>query len=278
MKRLLFPALLGLALAGCAQQEKAEPAAELSSDVQAGSPAPGSTAAEPSLADTATADPTNPAPGQVGLTRHPAGRSIIYHGDLHLRVEQFEQTTERLDQLLAEHGAVLGTAHETRANGQHQQDLAIKVPAKNFLRLVSAIGRLGHIDSKDIASSDATADLMAAEQAAARLAAATGTAKPGAAGSSDFSPRDAAAAAQNQVQALRQQTQWATLNLHLYQPVPEEETAEPLPAYGPRFAAAFLRGGGALLSFLVALTNVWPLLLLGGLSYWGVRRWRRVQA
>ncbi|RTQ52345.1 DUF4349 domain-containing protein [Hymenobacter gummosus] len=282
MKRLLYPALLGLALAGCAQAEKEESTAAETSPLEAAA------ASEPATAE------TTPAPLQphkvAGLTRFPAGRSVIYHGDLRLRVDNFEQTTDRLDQLLAQHEAVLGTAHETRTDGQHQQELTIKVPPRHFLPLVSALGRLGRIEAKDIASSDATADLLAAEQAAASTRAAAAQAgqqvaaqlKPGAKPTAEAKERlseaDAARTkadeAQQRASSLRQQTQWATLNVHLYQPLAEEETAEPLPDYGPRFAAAFLRGGSVFLDVLVGLTNLWPLLALTGLGYWVVRRWR----
>lgn len=275
MKRLIYPALLGLALAGCAQAEKEEAAVDYSAS-ETTAEAPAANAAEPAAAVAL------PAARTAGLNQHPAGRSVIYHGQLRLRVENFEQTSARLDQLLTDHEAVLGTAHETRSGGQHQQELSIKVPPRQFLPLVSAIGRLGRIDSKDVSSSDATADLLAAEKAAAaKLAAAQTrqTAQPGSEAAALIQQRQTEAQhAQALASSLRQQTQWATLTVYLYQPLAEEESAEPLPAYGPRFAAAFLRGGGIFLDVLVGLTNLWPLLTLAGLGYWAVRRWRRVHS
>lgn len=285
MKRLIYPALLGLALAGCAQADKEDRTADYSS---AEPTAPTETPAAPANADfsapsgiSANATPA----ATAGLTRFQTGHSVIYHGEMSLGVENFEQTTARLDQLLADYEAVLGTANESRANGQHRQELTLKVKPEKFLPLVSALGKLGRIDSKTISSSDVTADILAAASTArARQAAATQAqqqaakaAAPGRAGGLSAEARQLQAeaeAAQAQVRAFSQQSAWATLTLRLYQPLPEEEITEPLPAYGPRFAAAFLRGGSVFLNVLVGLTNLWPLLTLAGLGYWAVRRWR----
>ncbi|OON70250.1 DUF4349 domain-containing protein [Hymenobacter sp. CRA2] len=280
MKRLLYPALLGLALAGCAQAEKDDRAAAQETESSTVQPGSGAATSYPSPAA------TSGLPAQTaGLTQHPANRSVIYHGEMSLRVDDFEQATDRLEALLNRHGAVLGTAHETRANGQHQQNLTIKVKPEQFRALVSAIGKLGRIERKDVESSDVTADLLAArDSASAKQTAATrarqqAAATPGR--SAELTTRagqlqEAAEDARAIAKSLGVQTQWATLTLHLYQLVPDEETTEPLPAYGPQFAAAFVRGGSALLSTLVVLTNIWPLALLGGVSYWAMRRWRRV--
>lgn len=285
MKRLLYPALLGLALAGCAQADQEDRAADYSSaETAASAEAPAAPAGPESAYAGPVAANATPA-ATAGLTRFQTGHRVIYHGEMSLGVENFEQTTARLDQLLADYEAVLGTANETRANGQHRQELTLKVRPEKFLPLVSALGKLGRIDSKTISSSDVTADVLAAANTARTRQAAAAQARQQAAkaatpGRADELSAEArqlsteAEAAQARVQALSQQSAWATLTLRLYQPLPEEEITEPLPAYGPRFAAAFLRGGSIFLNVLVGLTNLWPLLTLAGLGYWALRRWR----
>jgi lipopolysaccharide biosynthesis regulator YciM len=87
-------------------------------------------------------------------------RNIIYQGELDLAVTDFNQATTRINSLLAQNDAYLSTAHETRADGQHRQEMTIKVPPSKFVDLVTALSQLGHVENKDVASSDVTADVL----------------------------------------------------------------------------------------------------------------------
>ncbi|RZK87114.1 MAG: DUF4349 domain-containing protein, partial [Hymenobacter sp.] len=176
--------------------------------------------------------------------------------------------------------------HEERASGQQRQEMTVKVPPTEFTALVAALGRLGHIENKDIASTDVTADLL---QAATNLdAKKTAVAKYQQQLASAANPAEARrleeqarqlrldlAADQAKLQQLGARSTWATLTLRYYQVLPTPEPSTPLPTFAPQFLAAFYRGWSVVLSILVALTNFWPLGLLGAVAAWGVRRWQQ---
>ncbi|MGI4866017.1 MAG: DUF4349 domain-containing protein [Janthinobacterium lividum] len=280
MKRLIYPALLGLALAGCSQaqteyaaEKETQPAAtENTSNALPPMPATESST-PPAVAATATT-PASPPP-----------RNIIYQGELDLAVDDFNQTTTTINRLLEQNGAYLGTAHETRADGQHRQEMTIKVPPARFVALVTALGQLGHVENKDVASADVTADVL---QTAQSLAAKQATAAKYQQQLAQTTNKDAISRLQEQARQLQldvaadqahlqqfgARSAWATLRLRYYQSLSATDTDEPLPAFAPQFQAAFNRGWSVIVEFAVVLTNIWPLLLLGGLGTWGWRRWR----
>lgn len=284
MKRLIYPALLGLALAGCSSAST-EQSATISTEPTASQKVitPGSTpeVAAPSEATTAFAAPV---PAVRSL-----GRDVVYQGELNLAVDNFEQASAGINRLLARHDSYLSTAHEERANGQQRQEMTIKVPPTEFAALVADLSRLGHVENKDIASTDVTADLV---QAATNLAAKkTAVAKYQQQLATATNPADAhrleeqthqlrldLAADQARLQQLGARSTWAVLTLRYYQVLPTPEPTAPLPQFAPQFLAAFYRGWSVVLSILVALTNFWPLGLLGAAGVWAVRRWQRRQA
>jgi len=203
-------------------------------------------------------------------------------------VDNFEQASASINRLLVQHGSYLSTAHEERANGQQRQEMTIKVPPTEFAALVAALGRLGHIENKDIASTDVTADLLQAatnldakQVAVAKQQQLASAANPAEARRLEEQTRQLRldlAADQAKLQQLGARSTWATLTLRYYQVLPAPEPTAPLPTFAPQFLAAFYRGWSVVLSILVVLTNFWPLGLLGGVATWAVRRWRQRQA
>jgi hypothetical protein len=265
MKYLIFPVLFGLGLAGCSQANPEETVATTQETHQARQALDPVPASKPSLPE-----PTS---------------SMIYTGELNLAVDDFDQASARLNDLLLQHHAYLSTAHETRSNGQHRQEISLNVKPSNFLELVTALGKLGRIESKDISSADVTADVLATaaevnEQATAQaktdqqLAKAATPADRTRLAAAAQQQRAALAAAQARLQQLSSRSTWATLTLRYYQTLPSTEITAPELAFVPRFLEAFNRGWSFVLGVVVVLTNVWPLLVLAGIGTWGARRWR----
>ncbi|MFD1875420.1 DUF4349 domain-containing protein [Hymenobacter bucti] len=281
MKRLIYPALLGLALAGCSQSATeqsttapTEPTFNQQVITQGPSPEVASPAPE-------VAAPAAPVPAA-----RPLGRDVVYQGELNLAVDDFEQVSASINRLLVRHDSYLSTAHEERGNGQQRQEMTIKVPPMEFAALVADLSRLGHVENKDIASTDVTADLV---QAATSLAAKKAAiAKYQQQLASTTNPADARrleeqtrqlrldlTADQTHLQQLGVRSAWASLTLRYYQVLPMPTPNAPLPTFAPQFLAAFYRGWSVILSILVALTNFWPLGLLGAVGTWAVLRRRQ---
>ncbi|MBO2009261.1 DUF4349 domain-containing protein [Hymenobacter negativus] len=276
MKYLIFPVLLGLGLVGCSQSKEEATLPDLQTTA---APAPTDSVAAPIASGSQTTDlPSLPA------QPNPVAHTVVYEGKLELAVNNFEKASPKIDSLVNIHGAYLATAHETRADGLLRQEMTIKVPPTKFVALVAALGRLGHIESKDVASADVTADILSAsntlaEQQAAQnkyqqlLAKTTNPAEVQRLVGQERQAKEDIAAAQARLQQFGAQRKWATLTLHVRQLLPTPEPSEPLPAFAPQFLDAFNRGWSVVLSVLVLLTNLW-LLLLSGAGAWGLRWWR----
>jgi hypothetical protein len=276
MKRLIYPALFGLALAGCSQKRSEQelattPEPAVSQSVITQAPTPTGVSATPATAEVRPLDP-----------------HVIYQGELNLAVDDFEQASATINRLLLRHDSYLSTAHEERANGQQRQEMTIKVPPTKFAALVADLSRLGHVENKDVASTDVTADLvqaatnLEAKQTAVakyqqQLARATNPAEARRLEEQTRQLRLDLDADQAKLQLLGARSTWATLTLRYYQVLPALEPTAPLPTFAPQFLAAFYRGWSVVLSILVVLTNFWPLGLLGGITFWAVRRWQQRQ-
>jgi hypothetical protein len=276
MKRLIYPALLGLALVGCSQANKEEVAMQdaVASNAQS-MPVP-----------TAEREAPTPLTATEAQVAQAPSKAVVYEGKLDLAVDDFNQTTTTINRLLDENGAYLSTAHETRADGQQRQEMTIKIPPAKFVAVVTALGQLGRVENKDVASADMTADVL---QTNARVNAKQATeAKYQQLLKHTTNPTELRqleeqnrqlqldlAADRARLREFGARSTWATLALRYYQVLPTTELTTPLPAFAPQFQTAFNRGWSVILEIAVTLTNFWPLWLLGGLGTWGVRRWRQ---
>ncbi|RZK16728.1 MAG: DUF4349 domain-containing protein [Hymenobacter sp.] len=277
MKRLIYPALLGLALAGCSSAPEETSAQTIAQPAAA-------EAKINSLPPMPTTD-TSAAPTAIAASVVQPPRAIIYQGSLDLVVTDFNQATTSLNHLLEQHSAYLGTAHETRADGQHRQEMTIKVPPASFVALVTALGQLGHVEHKDVASADVTADLLQTTKslAAKQLIAAKYRQQLAQATTKEAASRlveqarqlqTDLAADQAKLQQFGARSHWATLLLRYYQPLAATDADEPLPAFAPQFQAAFNRGWSVIMGFALGLTTIWPVLVLAGAGAGGWRWWR----
>lgn len=270
MKKLLYPALLGLVLCACeAKRETTTVEAPVAEATTV------STAPEPTTANA------------VALTPPPASaRTVVYHGEMSMAVDDFEQASAGIQRLLQQHQVLLNTAHETRADGQHRQDMTLKIRPDEFVPFVAALSQLGHVDNKDLSSADITDEALeaavtfgskqaAATQAQAQLARASTPADISRLEEQTRLLRQEQETAQARLQQLGAESRWATLTLHYYQTLP---AASPLPEFAPRFLTSFYWGWSLLLGLLVVLTYLWPLLALGAAGWWGWRRWKAKHA
>lgn len=273
MKNLIFPVLIGLGLAGCSQSTKDKKGVAIAQFPATESPAERPPAPAKLPADLPQAPTT------------PVDRTVVYEGKMELVVDHFERASASIDSLIKQHGAYLGTAHETRSDGRPHQQMTIKVHPEQFSLLVAALGRLGRVENKDVASADVTADILAASNALSEkqtvrakyqqlLAKTTDPAQVQRLVEQEHQAQTDIVTAQNQLRQFGAQSKWATLSLYFYQLLPSPEPSERLPAFAPQFLESFTRGWAVVLGLLVLLTNLWPLVLFGGASAWGLHRWR----
>ncbi|MDJ0365975.1 DUF4349 domain-containing protein [Hymenobacter sp. H14-R3] len=231
------------------------------------------------------AEATATARTSAAPTAPTAAPNVVYQGELDLAVDDFEQASDNIDRLLLRHKSYLSTAHETRVDGQHRQEMTLKVLPTEFAALVADLGKLGRIENKDISSADVTADMLQAAASVATqqaneakyqqlLAQTTSPAEVRRLEEQARQLRLTLAADQSRLQQFSARSTWATLTLRYFQVLPETTPSVVAPVFAPQFLAAFYHGWSFLLSVLVVLTNLWPLLLLGGLGAGAIRWWR----
>ena len=288
MKFLIIPVLLGLGLAGCSQAKSDETFADAKPEYPARRAPATATAVSAASVATPTAAAEQPAEA-VAITKVQAGHSVAYQAELRMAVDDFDKATDRVNELLERYGAYLGTAHETRADGQRRQEITLQVPPRQFVALVSALGKLGHIEAKDIAAADITADALAtaarfgAQQATEtqtrqQLAKAASPAEHARLEGEIRRQRVETDATQAQLQQFGNRAEWATLTLRYYQVLPITEPSAPESPVAPRFRQAFGWGWALVMELAVGLAHAWPALLLAALATWGLRRWRLRQS
>lgn len=144
MKFLIIPVLLGLGLAGCSQSKSDENFTDIKPEYQARRTPAATAAASPTPTVTSAASEEQPTEA-VATAKVQPGHSVAYQAALKMAVDDFDKATDRVNELLEQHGAYLSTAHETRADGQRHQEMTLQVPPRQFVALVSALGKLGHI-------------------------------------------------------------------------------------------------------------------------------------
>ena len=287
MKYLIIPVLLGLGLAGCSQSKSDETVAEPKSASQLRH-SPVATVGASSGPLAAPTPPEHPTEA-VATAKVQLGHSVAYQAELKMAVDDFDKVTDRVNDLLERHEAYLSSAHETRAEGQRRQEMTLQVSPRQFITLVAALGKLGHIENKDISAADITVDVLvttahldgqhAAEaQLRQQLARAVSPAERTRLEGEVRRRRAATSATETQLQQFGNRAEWAMLTLYYYQVLPTTEPIVPESPVAPRFHQAFGWGWALLMDFAVALAYAWPVLLLAALGTWGLRRWKLRQA
>ncbi|MCI1185858.1 DUF4349 domain-containing protein [Hymenobacter sp. DH14] len=288
MKYLIIPVLLGLGLAGCSQAKSDETFADAPPTAQA-QHAPGTTAVASSTPVATPTAPEEQPTESVATAKAQPGHSVAYQAELRMAVNDFDKATDHVNELLERYGAYLGAAHETRADGQRRQEMKLQVPPRQFVALVSALGKLGHIEAKDIAAADITADaLAAAAQFDAQQAAEAQTrqqlTKAGTPAERTRLEGEArrqrveTEVMKGQLQQFSNRANWASLTLRYYQVLPTTELTTPEPPVAPRFRQAFGWGWNLVMELAVGLVYAWPALLLAALGAWALHRWRLRQS
>ncbi|RZK96608.1 MAG: DUF4349 domain-containing protein, partial [Hymenobacter sp.] len=195
----------------------------------------------------------------------------------------------QLDSLVSRNGGFLSAATETHADGEWRQEMTIRVPPAQFQSLLSGLVGLGSIEEKKLSTDDVTAehaDVAArlqtkravAQQYTALLAKAQKIKDILAIEEKLGEVREEIEATESRLKTLNNQVAYSTIELTLYQPLPQSIPDAPVVSLGSRAVEAFYGGWQLLTSLLVGAIHLWPLVLLaaGGGWMWRQRRSRRL--
>lgn len=213
-------------------------------------------------------------------------RLLIYHADLRLKVESLPQAAPRLDSLVRRSGGYLSASTETREDGEWRQEMTIRVQPGRFSGLLAAIGKLGTVENKKITTDDVTAEhadvaarLRTKRAVEQRYVALLSQAKK----IQDIldieekigQVREEIESTESRLKTLNDEVAYSTITLTCYQVLEQSTPDAPVVSFGSRLLESVYDGWSMLTSLVIGAVAIWPLLLLGAVGWWAVRRWRR---
>jgi hypothetical protein len=217
----------------------------------------------------------------------PIARLLVYHAEVRLRAASMRRAIPQLDSLVHRSGGYLSSAAETRADGEWRQVTTLRVPPAQFQALLGGLAGLGAIEEKKLSTDDVTAEHA---DVAARLQTKRAVAQQYTALLSKAQKikdildieeklgevREEIEATESRLKTLNNQVAYSTIELTLYQPLPQSVPDAPVVSLSSRAVEAFYDGWQLLTSLLIGAINLWPVLVLGagGWVLWRRRRTR----
>ncbi len=233
---------------------------------------------------------TPPAPGRQSPTHTPgpgqtAGiieRKLIYTAQLRLRADDVEAAAKQSRELTQKFGGYVSAETLTRGAGSRSLDQTLRVPQKDFDRLMAELEGLGRrVANKNVSAQDVTEEYVdvsarlqskkAAEKQLLILLARAGNVRDLLAVQEQLRVvREEIESVEGRLRYLNNQIDYCTINLSLYD---WDWSAPDQPGFIAEAGAALVGGWYGLLAFLATLIGMWPLWLAGAAAYvaW---RWR----
>lgn len=214
-------------------------------------------------------------------------RKIVKTADLTLRVNNFNQFTNRLHAAVKQSGGYIAQEQLSQNAGEIDNTITIKVPVDRFELLMGEMpGDSDKLEEKKISSEDVTMEmidtkshLQTKKEVRERYLELLKQA---------HSMKDIIAI-QNEINDIQQEmdeasgriawlghsSAYSTINLRFYQVLDERIREEPAPGFAHRLTDAIRDGWQGLSALLLELISVWPLwIALGFVVVW-VQKWRR---
>ena len=287
----VFLLLLAIVFAGCS---------EANHQHQAAGESPVLADAVPGASMAATAPPGSPgndgtaeagAPGPAAaLPMHTGAaapsRLLIYHAEVRMRVPSLARAATGIDSLVRRNGGFLSAATETRADGEWQRLMTIRVRPTRFDALLAAFGGLGTVEENKLTTDDVTAQHA---DVAARLATKRAVEKryvdllnrarkvseileiEGKIGE----VREEIESTVSRLKTLDDEVGYSTISLACYQVLPQPVPEAPVVSFASRVVESFYTGWTLLTGLFIGLVAVWPLWLLVPAAWWLGYGWRK---
>jgi hypothetical protein len=241
-----------------------------------------------------TAEAPAPPPPEEGEGQ-PGGRGdipatvspkIIRNADVSLSVDDYAKGRSALARLVEQMQATIAHEAERRSSYRIENNLTIRLAPEKLDSFVIGLEKLAlHVESKNISSRDVTREFVDLET---RLSAKRATVDRYREILRSAKTVQEILAVEQQLRALieeiesvegqlrymRDQVQFSTVNLTLYQEFDRPDLARP--SFWKRIGRGFSAGWHTFLDIVVGLVSIWPvtLLVLAGI-WWGIRRLRR---
>ncbi len=283
--RILFLALLSLLAIACGNEKSGYAAEAYVNNELEEAPVP--SASLSAFGDELTVKKTDLAPtSPEGADASPR---VIYTAAARGRVEQLDTALAKVTRIITAAGGYLGSQHRTNSNWEHTAQLEIRLPAAALSPTLSFLTEITEeIDYQNLDSRDVTAEWLDLES---RLQTkrdvrdryidilrnkATKVEDILNAEDKIRVITEEIEAKEGRLRYLRDQVALSTLTLELYE---TREYSEVGPvttrSFGSELVAALSFGWELVQELLLGLLSIWPLLILGTIGVWAIRRWRK---
>jgi hypothetical protein len=208
-------------------------------------------------------------------------RKLIKKGDISFETTDLQSSRKTIFEAVEKYSAYVSSDQEYTLVGQRHNEIEIRVPAKDFDHFLqdATIGverfDTKHIDVKDVTEEflDVQARLKVKKELENRYLNLIEQAK----NVSDILEiereigklRGEIESIEGRLNYLKNQVSLATITLQLYQNYPQETD------YGSKLKNGIVNGWNNLLSFFIALLNVWPFIVLIVVLFFGIRSYRK---
>lgn len=210
-------------------------------------------------------------------------RKLVKEGTIRFETIDLSTTRKNIDSAIQRFGGYLAKDQSRTYGNRIEQSLEIRVPAAHFDSLISAISvGVGAFDEVEIRVKDVTeqyvdisARLAARKELEARYISLLQQAKT----VTEIleieeqlgEVREKIESMEGRLRFLKDRVGYSTLLLKFYQTTTYTKEL----GFGSRLAEGFSDGWDGLKGFFIGLVTVWPLWLIAGLLFWGIRRVRR---
>lgn len=217
-----------------------------------------------------------------------SGLKIIKTATLRFQVKDFQTSRSAIDDLIKRYGGYITSENQHNASDRIESAIVIRVPAANLDQLLDSLqGQAAYLDYKNIEASDVTVEFVDTE---ARLKAKREVEQrylavlKQAASVKDILEveshlgkiREEIEATEGRLRYLKDQVEYSTVNLTIYQPIHRLPRTES--GFWSKLGKSLVNGWNGLLNFIIGITALWPLPVIVGAGLAGYRFWRKKRA
>ena len=214
-------------------------------------------------------------------------RKMIWTGNLKFQVENVNNSTNKISEIVADKGGFMSNLNLTSTNYQISNNITIRIENNKFHDLIGSLkGESVHIDKEEIKSNDVTAEFVDIESRLKTkkevrdryitiLRTKTGKIKDIIAAEEAIRQiTEEIEVKEGRLRYLKDKVNFSSIHLTIYQKVDYKD--EPViyeKPYSSKIGKSFLNGWKFIQGFFLVLVSIWPLLLiLGGVIFWK-RKW-----
>ena len=216
----------------------------------------------------------------------PVERKLIRTAEINLEVDKYAVARQSIDEIVAKYKAFISNETESKSYYRLENRLTIRIAPESFDAFISDLEKLAlNVDHKSINTNDVTRQYVDLETRLASKRAVVEQYRSILKRANTI--KDILAVEENlrvvteeiesteaQLRYLKDQVGLSTITATIYEPLEQSPAARR--SFMSRVGRAFKNGWEGLVELSIGLVTIWPLLLIGGVLIYFVRRiWRK---